>query len=267
MAASSFDAALARVLVHEGGYSNHPKDPGGVTLQGVIQRVYDGYRADMGKTQKHLTKSMITDPGWITERDDIYRSQYWDAVRADDLPPGLDYVVFDGAVNSGPSQSAKWLQRALGVTADGQIGAVTLAAAKAHCDLSSLIEDICDRRLAMLKNLDTWPVFRGGWGRRVAEVRRAGKAMVANPPAARTVPTLPPAQDAEKMARAPVSDTSALSAIKTPEGIAAVVPAVTSIINAAANPGPMAWALAAAVLVAVAIGGFYFVQARRGRAV
>ncbi|WP_341989980.1 glycosyl hydrolase 108 family protein [Azorhizobium sp. AG788] len=170
MAASSFEAALARVLGHEGGYSNHPADPGGPTMQGVIQRVYDGYRTRHGQPLRPVRQ---------IERGEliaIYRSQYWDAVRGDDLPAGLDYVVFDGAVNSGPGQAAKWLQRALGLPADGQVGAVTLAAAARCADLGAMVDDICDRRLAMLKRLTTWPVFGAGWGRRVAEVRRIGHA-------------------------------------------------------------------------------------------
>lgn len=170
MAASSFDAALARVLDHEGGYSNHPADPGGPTMKGIIQRVYDAYRTRSGQPLRPVRQ---------IERDElvaIYRSQYWDAVRGDDLPAGLDYMVFDGAVNSGPAQAAKWLQRALAVPADGQVGAVTLAAAARCADLGALVDDICARRLAMLKRLATWPVFGAGWGRRVADVRRVGHA-------------------------------------------------------------------------------------------
>ncbi|WP_029003717.1 glycoside hydrolase family 108 protein [Azorhizobium doebereinerae] len=172
MAASSFDAALARVLQHEGGYSNHPADPGGPTMRGVIQRVYDGYRSARGLPVRPVRQIAAR------ELTDIYRTQYWDAVRADDLPPGLDYVVFDGAVNSGPGQSAKWLQRGLGLVADGQVGTVTLAAARASTDPAALVDAICDRRLAMLRSLATWPVFGAGWARRVEDVRRAGRAWV-----------------------------------------------------------------------------------------
>ncbi len=169
MAASSFEAALARVLGHEGGYSNHPADPGGPTMQGVIQTVYDGYRTRAGAPLRPVRQIEHS------ELVAIYRTQYWDAVRGDDLPPGLDYVVFDGAVNSGPGQSGKWLQRALGVAVDGQVGAVTLAAAAQCADRAVLVDAICDRRLAMLKRLTTWPVFGAGWGRRVADVRRIGR--------------------------------------------------------------------------------------------
>ncbi|MFS8039207.1 glycoside hydrolase family 108 protein [Xanthobacter sp. AM11] len=170
MAKDSFARSLAAVLVHEGGYSNHPSDPGGPTMKGIIQRVYDGYRRSRGLAPRPVRELERA------EMEDIYRRQYWDAVRADELPPGIDYVVFDGAVNSGPAQSAKWLQRALGLPADGQVGAVTLAAARAAADPARLVGDICDRRLAMLKALKTWPVFGRGWARRVADVRRKGAA-------------------------------------------------------------------------------------------
>ncbi len=122
MTASSFDEALKRVLVHEGGYADHPADPGGATMRGVTQRVYDGWRRRRGVPVRSVR---LIEPG---EVEAIYRLQYWDAVRADDLPAGLDYGVFDAAVHSGPGQAAKWLQRALGVTADGQVGEATLAA-------------------------------------------------------------------------------------------------------------------------------------------
>lgn len=167
MTAANFEKSLKRVLVYEGGYSNHPSDPGGPTMKGVIQRVYDGYRKRKGlptRSVQYLAEN---------ELHEIYRTQYWDLVRGDELPPGVDFVVFDGAVNSGPSQSVKWLQRALGVKADGNIGEATLAAAST-ANRTALINGICDRRLAFLKALRTWPVFGKGWGSRVADVRRWG---------------------------------------------------------------------------------------------
>ncbi len=176
MAASSFAPALARVLVHEGGYSNHPADPGGPTMRGITQRVYDAFRRASGAPLRPVRG--------IAEEElrTIYRRQYWEAVRADDLPPGLDYCVFDAAVNSGPAQAAKWLQRALGVNADGQVGALTLDAARAAPDLRGVIDGVCDRRLAMLRALKTWPVFGTGWARRVGEVRLAARALAAGGP-------------------------------------------------------------------------------------
>lgn len=169
---SAFAEALVRVLVHEGGYVNHPKDPGGATNRGVIQRVYDGYRERKNLPLRSVKE--ITD----AEVKDIYKTQYWDAVKGDKLPVGVSYVVFDGAVNSGPGQSIKWLQRALGVTADGAIGEVTLAAVQNHPDHLKLISDICDRRMAFLRALKTFATFGNGWTRRVNGVERDARAML-----------------------------------------------------------------------------------------
>lgn len=171
MASMSFAKSLSAVLVHEGGWSNHPKDPGGATMKGVIQRVYDGYRKRKGLPLRSVARIETA------ELREIYKAQYWDVVRGDDLPAGVDYVVFDGAVNSGPSQSAKWLQRALGtVKVDGEIGEATLAAVAAHPDHDRLIAAICDRRMAFLKALRTWGDFGRGWTSRVAGVLKIGQA-------------------------------------------------------------------------------------------
>ena len=170
------------ILTQEGGFSNHKSDPGGVTLEGIIQRVYDGYRDRKKKPHRPLTAAMRSSAEWIEERNEIYRAQYWNAVNGDELPAGIDLVVFDGAVNSGPYQSALWLQRALsaagiyGGAIDGHIGAATLAAIEMCSDHDALIADICARRLGMLRALDTYPVFKGGWNARVALIKKTGQA-------------------------------------------------------------------------------------------
>ncbi|MER9459664.1 glycoside hydrolase family 108 protein [Mesorhizobium sp. M0387] len=174
MAATREKQSLDLVLVHEGGYSNHPADPGGPTMKGVTQRVYDGYRKRKGLTTRSV-KSIQS-----AELLDIYDRQYWDPIKGDQLPEGVDYVLFDGAVNSGPNQSGKWLQRALGGlyhgVIDGNIGEATLAAVGAVNNHDALIDRICDQRLAFLRALKTWRTFGKGWAARVAEVRAAGKA-------------------------------------------------------------------------------------------
>jgi len=173
MARENFEAALAAVLVHEGGYSNHPDDPGGPTMKGIIKRVYDDYRRSKGlpiRDVRKITKAEI---------EDIYKTRYWDLARCDDLPTGLDYVVFDGAVNSGVGQAAKWLQRALGVEVTAKVNGSTIKAAQQAPDIDAIVEGVQDRRIAMLKGLRTWPVFGKGWGRRVTEVRRLGLALAA----------------------------------------------------------------------------------------
>ncbi|GLK69917.1 glycoside hydrolase family 108 protein [Ancylobacter dichloromethanicus] len=208
MTASSFDEALKRVLVHEGGYADHPADPGGATMKGVTQRVYDGWRARHGLPQRPVRR---IEPGEVAA---IYRRQYWDAVRGDDLPAGLDYALFDAAVNSGPAQAAKWLQRTLKVAADGQIGEATLAGLAGR-DAATLVDGVCDRRLAMLRTLRTFATFGAGWTRRVAEVRAVAERMAGAAGAA-----VAEAPDSAGAARARPADTR-LS--RTPEGAGGLI--------------------------------------------
>lgn len=178
MASSREKEALTRVLAHEGGYVNHPKDPGGPTNKGVTQRVYDAYRRGKGLGAKSVQQ--------ISNQEvaDIYDGQYWNAVKGDELPAGVDYVLFDGAVNSGPKQSIIWLQRALGPIykgrVDGTMGFTTIAAVNAVNDHDALIDRICDQRLAFMRHLRTWPTFGKGWSARVAEVRSIGQAWATN---------------------------------------------------------------------------------------
>ncbi|PBC02747.1 glycoside hydrolase family 108 protein [Mesorhizobium sp. WSM3860] len=174
MTASREQESLARVLAHEGGYSNHPADPGGATMKGITQRIYDAYRRSKGLALRSVKGIMGQ------ELFEIYDRQYWDAVKGDQLPAGVDYVVFDGAVNSGPKQSIIRLQRALGPLyqgrLDGVLGLGTIAAVQACNNHDALIDRICDLRLAFLQHLKTWPVFGPGWSSRVAEVRSIGQS-------------------------------------------------------------------------------------------
>jgi lysozyme family protein len=167
MATTNFDYCERTVLAFEGGKVNNPNDPGGRTNEGVIQRVYDGWRRRKGLPLRSVYEMEAA------ERDDIYRNQYWVAVRGDELPAGVDLAVYDGAVNSGPAQATKWLQRALGVAVDGHIGEATLRALDECTDIDALIVAICARRLAFMQALRTWPTFGSGWAKRVAAVQRA----------------------------------------------------------------------------------------------
>jgi lysozyme family protein len=172
MTAQNYSAALKRVLAHEGGFSDHPKDPGGATMRGVTQRVYDAFRSRGGRSRQSVAKIEEV------ELQAIYREQYADKVRFNDLPTGVDYVVFDAAVNSGVSQAVKWLQRAVGVKDDGIMGAVTLNALRQR-EPSVVINDVCSRRLAMVKQLPTWGTFGRGWTSRIEGARAAGLEMAA----------------------------------------------------------------------------------------
>lgn len=152
----NFDQAFDRLIGHEGGYSNHPSDPGGETMWGVTATVAraNGYNGPMRDLPREIAKR-------------IYRKSYWDAVRADELPPALRFHVFDAAVNSGVKQAVLWLQRTAGSKADGLIGPRTIAAANAT-DGAKVSAAYCGVRLMFMTDLKTWPSFGRGWARRIA---------------------------------------------------------------------------------------------------
>lgn len=154
----NFDVAFDTLLKHEGGYSDHAADPGGKTRFGITEAVARevGYRGDMRELPLDLAKR-------------IYKDRYWDTVKAEQLPPAVRYVVFDAAVNSGPGQAAKWLQRALGVADDGVIGPKTLAAANA-ANPDALKMRMLGQRLRFMAGLTNWPAFSRGWAIRIASL-------------------------------------------------------------------------------------------------
>jgi lysozyme family protein len=166
----NFASCLSLVLVSEGGFVNNVHDSGGATNKGVTQRVYDAYRRYMNQPTGSV--KFIT----TAEVSSIYRRQYWDAVRGDDLPAGMDYAVFDEAVNSGPVKAIGDLQRAVGVKADGQFGLVTLTAVR-NSSPKATINILCDLRLGFLRRLTSWKYFGAGWSNRVAAVRAAALRM------------------------------------------------------------------------------------------
>src|SRR5690606_37798840 len=137
----------------------------------------------------------------------IYRRQYWDLVRGDDLPSGLDYAVFDYAVNSGPGRAVKVLQRVLGVTVDGAHRVNTLNALRTRKTVE-VVNALCDCRLAFLKNLSTWGTFGKGWSRRVSDVRAAAVAMAAAPDSAAPAATTAAASGKAKADPADIRVTS-----------------------------------------------------------
>ena len=180
----SFQKCMPVILRYEGGFANRPRseDRGGVTLQGVTQRVYDGYRSRKGLPRRSLTPEMLKTPEWIAERNEIYRFQYWNAVRGDEMPAGVDLFMFDSAILSGPYQATLWLQRGLAAAGlyhdviDGHIGEGTLDAIERHPNHDALIADMASRRLGMMQNLDTWAANRNGWTARVANASAIGQA-------------------------------------------------------------------------------------------
>lgn len=188
MARENFVGALAGVLEHEGGFVNHPADPGGATNLGVTLGTAKRLGIDVdGDGDTDIIDIKLLKP---VDAAKVYRSEYWNKVRGDDLPAGLDYAVFDFAVNSGPGRAAKYLQALVGVAQDGAIGPKTLAAVAAY-DPAKLIDRLCDRRMTFLRNLSHWSTFGKGWTRRVEGVRVVAKQMAAQAPQMPTQPQKP----------------------------------------------------------------------------
>lgn len=154
----NFDAAFDILLKHEGGFSDHAADPGGKTRYGIVESVARevGYKGDMRELPLDLAKR-------------IYKDKYWDAIKADQLPPAIRMATFDAAVNSGPGQAAKWLQRALGIKDDGAIGPQTIAAANAG-NPDALRMRMLAQRLKFMAGLAHWPAFSRGWSLRIASL-------------------------------------------------------------------------------------------------
>lgn len=171
----NFQRALKLVLKHEGGFSNHKDDPGGATNKGITLATFRRF-VKPGGTIADL--KAITDDQVAV----VYRRQYWDAVLGAELPDGVDYAVFDFAVNSGPARAAKYLQAVVGVAQDGKIGPATLKATRAMMH-ATVIHNLCDRRMAFLKALPTWKTFGKGWTSRVADVRSDALKMASGKPA------------------------------------------------------------------------------------
>lgn len=159
----NFRAALTRVLAQEGGYVDHPLDPGGATNLGITRRTLAVWRCI--KPWWKLPKSKVRA---LTRREAgrIYRARYWDRVCGDKLPAGVDYAVFDYAVNSGVARAAKALQRVMGAKADGIVGPKTLAAITRHHPKTIIRRLIAGRR-SFLQRLRTWKTFGRGWTARV----------------------------------------------------------------------------------------------------
>lgn len=163
---ATFDLGLRLLLApgREGGFSNDDQDPGGMTMMGVTKRQWEKFvghevsESDM----RALTPSRISP---------FYRQEFWNRIRGDDLPAGVDYCVFDCAVNGGPGRAAKLLQGTLGLTEDGVIGPMTLSTAAVR-QAWALIPAFSAARLTFMKGLEGWDRFGGGWETRVKDVEK-----------------------------------------------------------------------------------------------
>jgi len=170
MTAANFPQCFALVLKNEGGYVDNPKDPGGATNLGCTKAVWEEW------VGHEVTKDDIRDlkPNDVMP---LYKAKYWDTIKGDDLPEGVDYAVFDFAINSGPSRAAKALQSVLSVNVDGQIGPATLRALETS-NPREVATAVCEARLAFLQSLSTYGTFGKGWSKRVSEVETVSFNMV-----------------------------------------------------------------------------------------
>ena len=153
---TNFDKAIERVLAHEGGYVNHPKDPGGETNFGITRNTATaaGYKGSMRSMTREQAKS-------------IYRVRYWTPIKGDDLPFAIAYQLLDAAVNHGTNQAVKFLQRSVGAQADGLIGPATIASVKEK-PVGQVVNNFLAHRTEFFCNLPTFDTFGRGWIRRVA---------------------------------------------------------------------------------------------------
>jgi lysozyme family protein len=235
---SNYAVCLPKVLVHEGEWADHPEDPGGATMKGITIGTFRDYK---GRNVTKAELRAISDD----EVSDIYKRGYWDKVAGDSLPSGLDYVAFDPAVNSGPSRGAKWLQKALGVAADGNIGNATLAAARG-ADAVSVVKRACATRMGFLKGLRTWGTFGKGWSRRVADVEAFAVVLAAGKPAAKA--------EIEPARKAAARDTAAAPAAPAATGGGAI-----------SIEGIPDWGIAAVAILALIVAIALIGQARHNR--
>ena len=151
----NFDDSFTRLLGHEGGFVDDPRDKGGATCWGVTEAVarVNGYTGPMRDLPQDVAR-------------EIYRARYWDSVRADELPDSVRFDVFDAAVNSGVRTAIMWLQASAGVAVDGALGPKTLAAVNAAGPVAAARFN--GARLDAMTNMSGWPEFSRGWARRVA---------------------------------------------------------------------------------------------------
>jgi lysozyme family protein len=173
MAAANFNKCLSVILHHEGGFVNHPKDPGGATNLGVTKKVYEEWVGHPVTEQvmRKLTPQLVSS---------LYKVKYWNVLKCDDLPAGLDLCVFDFGVNAGTGRSARYLQRLVGAREDGAIGPKTLSLVKALVTLKggdNVVDEFQESRRVYYRKLPTFSTFGRGWLRRVDEVEVAAKAM------------------------------------------------------------------------------------------
>ena len=167
---SRFDLCLPIVLAKEGGFSNHPHDPGGATNFGITQRTLAAWRrAEVTEADVRALSPQ--------EAQEIYRAQYWNVMQCDAMPRGIDLMMFDGGVNLGPGRMVKLLQKAVGTAQDGGVGPFTLKATQS-ANLPALVETLSQARMDHYRDLPGFAEFGPGWTSRVEDIRRQALLML-----------------------------------------------------------------------------------------
>ena len=168
---ANFFKSLEMVLEHEGGFVDHPKDPGGATNRGITYKTYEKF---LGRPLKDINELKLIPHSHVEK---IYKNSFWDKVKGDELPSGVDFSAFDWAVNSGPSRSARYLQKIVGAEQDGAIGPMTLSKVNDY-DSIHLIDELHKERQAYYEKLKTFEYFGKGWTKRNDKTKDAALEMV-----------------------------------------------------------------------------------------
>lgn len=259
MATGNLAPCLAITLPHEGGYVDHPKDPGGATNMGITFATLAAYRGR--KVTKADVRALT-----VAEAREIYRVNYWNPVKGDLLPAGVDVSTFDYGVNSGPSRSIKELQRVAGVPADGRIGGVTLTKVRAM-DAKTVVQKHCARRLSFVRGLTTFKTFGKGWSRRIADIEARGVAMAVKA----SILAAPPSPVRVEHAVSGVLEAEAAKADKTAsaqsKGATATTAGGATVGggDALASGEPNWLLIVAAVAIVVVVAGVLIVKSRQNK--
>lgn len=258
---STFLKVMPWVFEEEGGYVDHPKDPGGATNLGITHKTLSAWRGRPVTKQdvKNLTRQ---------EAQNIYKSEYWNQVRGDRLPAGLDYVTLDYGINSGPSRAVRELQKIVGVNPDGIVGSQTTTAIQKF-SVAKLIDLYCDARIKYLRSLKTFKTFGKGWLARVERVRKRSKSLVGNSPL--EVPKASPQTPVKEIEAIPSpkareEDESLIHKLKKPESWGPLTGLLSGFSGFVAESGPIQWALGLAMFVGIGIGLYYFIKKERSGA-
>lgn len=257
----NFLKVMPWVFEEEGGYVDHPKDPGGATNLGITHRTLGAWRGRPVTKQdvKNLTKQ---------EAQNIYKSEYWNQVSGDRLPSGIDYATLDFGINSGPARAVKELQKIVGVNPDGIVGAQTIAAIQKF-SISKLIDLYCDARIRYLRGLKTFKTFGKGWLARVARVRKRSKSLVGD--STSDIPKASPQASMKEIEpisapKAREEDESLTNKLKKPESWGPLTGLLSGLSGFVAGSGPIQWALGLAMFVGIGIGLYYFIKKERSGA-